>query len=746
MRGRRAETGEVIEIVPPVLEPGDVGKVVTIETVDGVPAYSLTTIPAGGVLSVFGRGGAVVAVPGDYAASQVTNDSTVAGAAVDDALDALKGAIAALVTGVSSVYGRAGAVVATAGDYVASEITNDSTVPGAAVDDALDALKAEILALVTGVSSVYGRAGAVTAQVDDYAASQIANDSATVAGTEVSGALDALKALVDARVTPINKLVVVDPAGTAGNGAFSGNQVFTTLAAAIAASPSGTAIIVTASTGEAPVAWIDKRFSIVGYSLTEPSSHVVQLPLLQPSTSGPTMALTLVGVSAQVNPGNSINVIASNCVVDALGGSGTNYIVLGAPETSQFSNASGGLAVQALIARGTTIAASTINSQFVATASVVAGTLVLGLAATITDTDIGGHALSFPAPETLNIDVQSLKTAGVLTNCTVVLVDAQPLSAGKFIYWDFQTVVPLSHQNGTQEAPYSVLQTAVTACGATGGVLLCAGTGSTAQDFTFDGAGINNTLDIVSLRGNDPREPVSMGVATLQNHCHVTAFGIHFEDIIGSFSRFWGMCCGAGHAQMQAGNFRWNNYQTATPGDTTPKWALGNVDCTVNGTFAAINMKIAGNVQIGGTGATTENCIQQCDLVGGGLGIYIANAGTILYIDKFSLATARRQGFSVQWVNNIGTTVIMDSPLTKSQVFVVPNLAAAFADVTINPFAGVRPNDTFSFAPNPAAILANVAPVAAWCPAANQLTVRFFGTTAGGNYQLDINVNANSGN
>ena len=51
------------------------------------------------VESVFGRLGAVVAVAGDYAASEVTNDSGVSGANVDDALDALAGQ-----TGVAEDY------------------------------------------------------------------------------------------------------------------------------------------------------------------------------------------------------------------------------------------------------------------------------------------------------------------------------------------------------------------------------------------------------------------------------------------------------------------------------------------------------------------------------------------------------------------------------------------------------------------------------------------------------------------
>lgn len=49
--------------------------------------------PVSGVTSVFGRTGAVVAQPGDYVASQVTNDSGVAGATVQAALDALNGKV-----------------------------------------------------------------------------------------------------------------------------------------------------------------------------------------------------------------------------------------------------------------------------------------------------------------------------------------------------------------------------------------------------------------------------------------------------------------------------------------------------------------------------------------------------------------------------------------------------------------------------------------------------------------------------
>lgn len=55
------------------------------------------------VTSVFGRIGAVIAVLGDYAASLVNNDSTVTGDTVKDALDWLKGAIAAVAANLTAL-------------------------------------------------------------------------------------------------------------------------------------------------------------------------------------------------------------------------------------------------------------------------------------------------------------------------------------------------------------------------------------------------------------------------------------------------------------------------------------------------------------------------------------------------------------------------------------------------------------------------------------------------------------------
>lgn len=80
------------------------------------PSGTLVDASGGGAVeSVFGRQGHVVAEPNDYLASQVDNDSTIPGATAKDALDSL-----------STSDGH----------------TNESSVPGATVTDALDYLLA----------------------------------------------------------------------------------------------------------------------------------------------------------------------------------------------------------------------------------------------------------------------------------------------------------------------------------------------------------------------------------------------------------------------------------------------------------------------------------------------------------------------------------------------------------------------------------------------------------------------------
>lgn len=111
-----------------VFTAGDVGKVAWQQSDntlwilgDTTPTWISVIGGSGGggaVSSVFGRVGAVVAVNGDYAASKVTNDSSVSGSTVKDALDTLSAG-----TGVTSVFGRTGVVVAAGGDYTVAQVT-----------------------------------------------------------------------------------------------------------------------------------------------------------------------------------------------------------------------------------------------------------------------------------------------------------------------------------------------------------------------------------------------------------------------------------------------------------------------------------------------------------------------------------------------------------------------------------------------------------------------------------------------
>jgi hypothetical protein len=94
---------------------------------------------AGAVASVFGRTGAVVAASGDYTAAQITNAVSSVATYADPAwitslaYSKLTGVPAA---GVSSVFGRSGAVVAVAGDYTAAQITNAVSTAGSYADPA----------------------------------------------------------------------------------------------------------------------------------------------------------------------------------------------------------------------------------------------------------------------------------------------------------------------------------------------------------------------------------------------------------------------------------------------------------------------------------------------------------------------------------------------------------------------------------------------------------------------------------
>ncbi len=177
-----------------------------------------------GVSSVYGRTGAITAASGDYTSTLVINTSSVAGATVTAALNALQTATAALVTGVSSVYGRTGAVVAASGDYTSTQVNNSSGVTGSTVTAALNTLLASIAALVTGVSSVYGRTGAITATLGDYTSAQVLNTS-SVSGSSVTGALNFLLSLIGTLVTGVSSVYGRAGAVVAASGDYTSTLV-----------------------------------------------------------------------------------------------------------------------------------------------------------------------------------------------------------------------------------------------------------------------------------------------------------------------------------------------------------------------------------------------------------------------------------------------------------------------------------------------------------------------------------------
>jgi hypothetical protein len=179
----------------------------------------ITGVPAPAVASVFGRTGVVVAAAGDYTAYQVTNAVSVAGSYADPpwitslAWSKIAGAPPA---GVSSVFTRSGAVVAAAGDYTAAQVTNAVSTANAYADPAwITALAWSKITGVpaTGVATVFGRSGAVVAVAGDYTAAQVTNAVST-AGSYADPAW--ITSLAWAKLTGVPAPVVASVFGRTG--------------------------------------------------------------------------------------------------------------------------------------------------------------------------------------------------------------------------------------------------------------------------------------------------------------------------------------------------------------------------------------------------------------------------------------------------------------------------------------------------------------------------------------------------
>lgn len=186
---------------PTVLNSAVIAKVLTGLSITGGAVINTDTIlqafgklqnqintSVSGVSSVFTRTGAITAQSGDYNTSLVTENTNlyftnaraiaapitgyVSGAGVVAATDSilqaiqkLNGNTAALITGVSSVFGRTGAVVAAANDYTFAQLASKpTTISGYGITDTL-------------TNTVFGRSGTVTAQSGDYNTSQVTENT-----------------------------------------------------------------------------------------------------------------------------------------------------------------------------------------------------------------------------------------------------------------------------------------------------------------------------------------------------------------------------------------------------------------------------------------------------------------------------------------------------------------------------------------------------------------------------------------
>lgn len=118
---------------------------------------------SGAVSTIFGRDGAVAAQLGDYTASLVSSSpfSDITGTTVQDQLEEINAKIGAQT--ISTVFGRAGAVTAVAGDYTATQITSTATgdvasitVQAAIAELASEKLSASTNSTITGLKVFSG--------------------------------------------------------------------------------------------------------------------------------------------------------------------------------------------------------------------------------------------------------------------------------------------------------------------------------------------------------------------------------------------------------------------------------------------------------------------------------------------------------------------------------------------------------------------------------------------------------------
>lgn len=164
------------------------------------------------VPSVFGRTGAIVATSGDYSTNlvtentnlyftdarvrataltglSITNSAITSADTVLSAFGKAQGQINAMVSGVSSVFGRTGAVVAATGDYTQNQITNLTTT------------SSPTFANVTATSRVTGTAGWIAGLFGGSGTDKVVAGYLTGYAT-IAGANNALSAYVPIILQP----------------------------------------------------------------------------------------------------------------------------------------------------------------------------------------------------------------------------------------------------------------------------------------------------------------------------------------------------------------------------------------------------------------------------------------------------------------------------------------------------------------------------------------------------------------